>query len=171
MSAPSSPKAHGQEASPRTLMQVLKSMHISPIVKQPPGTPAADTMKDTISTHITYGERDESGCARVFDAQTKAELARHDDLWFYDGSLVCRAENVLFRVHMSLLARQSVCFENMFAVPQPERELDEKTGFDLSQEQDGNARGKYFKGRIPIIVLHDSAEDVENLLRALIDGP
>lgn len=176
MSAPSSPSrsihhTHGQEASPRTLMQVLKSMHISPIVKQPPVTPAVDIMKDTISTHLIYGERDESGYARIFDAQTKVELSRHDDLWFYDGSLVCRAENVLFRVHMSLLARHSVCFENMLAIPQPERELDEKTGFDLSQEKDGNAKGKYSKGRIPIIVLHDSAEDVENLLRALIDGP
>jgi len=59
----------------------------------------------------------------------------------------------------------------MLAIPQPERELDEKTGFDLSQEKDGNARGKYSKERIPIIVLHDSAEDVENLLRALIDEP
>ncbi|KAL9713678.1 hypothetical protein Ac2012v2_003289 [Leucoagaricus gongylophorus] len=179
MSAPSSPsrsnyKAYGQEASPqkqRTLMQVLSSMHISPVVKQPPVTPVADIMKDPISTFFTYGERDESGYARVFDAQTNVELSRHDNLWFYDGSLVCRAENVLFRVHMSLLARQSVCFENMLAIPQPETELDEKTGFDLSQEKDGNAGGKAFKGRIPIIVLHDSAEDVENLLRALIDGP
>lgn len=121
-------------------------------------------------THFTYGDRDESGHSRVFDAQTNVELKRHSDLWFYDGSLVCRAENTLFRVHMSLLARHSVCFEDMLAIPQPEEELDEKTGFDLSQERDWNA-GSRTRARIPVIVLHDAAEDVEYLLKALIDGP
>lgn len=121
-------------------------------------------------THFTYGDRDESGHSRVFDPQTNMELKRHNDLWFYDGSLVCRAENTLFRVHMSLLARHSVCFEDMLAIPQPEEELDEKTGFDLSQERDWKA-GNRAKARIPVIVLHDAAEDVEYLLKALIDGP
>jgi hypothetical protein len=153
-------------------MQALSSMYAGPSAKQTSVAPQAGTSSSgvSISTHFHYGERDESGHVRVFDAQSGTELKRHDDLWFYDGSLVCRAENVLFRVHMSLLARQSVCFEDMLAIPQPEEDLDEKTGFDLSQEKDWRAGSKP-KGRIPIIVLHDSAEDVENLLRALIDGP
>lgn len=130
----------------------------------------SNATKDCTSTHFRYGDRDGLGYSQVFDAETGAELRRHSDLWFYDGSLVCRAENTLFRVHMSLLARHSVCFEDMLAIPQPNEDLDERTGFDLSQEKDKRAGGNG-KTRIPIIVLHDAAEDVENLLKALIDGP
>jgi hypothetical protein len=121
--------------------------------------------------HFTYGDKKASECCPVFDAQTGVELRRHSDLWFYDGSLVCRAENTLFRVHMSLLARHSVCFGDMLAMPQPNEELDEMTGFDLSKEKGWKETGCIGKARIPIIVMHDSAEDVGNLLKALIDGP
>lgn len=127
--------------------------------------------KECSSTHFTYGDKCDSGYSPVFDTQTGVELQRHSDLWFYDGSLVCRAENTLFRVHMSLLARHSVCFSDMLAIPQPNDELDETTGFDLSKDKGWRESGSVGRARIPIIVLHDTAEDVENLLKALIDGP
>ncbi|EKM81853.1 hypothetical protein AGABI1DRAFT_112088, partial [Agaricus bisporus var. burnettii JB137-S8] len=72
---------------------------------------------------------------------------------------------------MSLLARHSVCFSDMLAIPQPNDELDETTGFDLSKDKGWRESGSVGRARIPIIVLHDTAEDVENLLKALIDGP
>lgn len=82
-------------------------------------------------------------------------LTRHADLWFEDGSVVCRAENTLFRVHMSQLARHSVCFKDMFSMPQPQLRL----GCDDTSLE-----------KTPLI-LHDTAEDVGNLFTALYDGP
>ena len=91
---------------------------------------------------------------------------RHPDLWFQDGSVVLSAENTLFQVHISQLSRHSVCFRDMFAIPQPtiaaclplvdgcDALLDLKDGHDC-----------------PVVHLHDKAEDVANLLTALYDGP
>src|SRR5262245_8059459 len=39
-----------------------------------------------------------------------ADLNQHPDLWFIDGSVVLRAENTLFKVHISQLSRHSVLF-------------------------------------------------------------
>ncbi|KAF8654670.1 hypothetical protein AX16_003487 [Volvariella volvacea WC 439] len=57
----------------------------------------------------------------VYDLHTQppTPLKRHPDLWFDDGSVVCRAKDVLFRVHKSMLSRHSICFKDMFSMPQP----------------------------------------------------
>jgi hypothetical protein len=84
---------------------------------------------------------------------------RHADLWFSDGSVILRAEDTLFCVHISQLSRHSVFFRDMFSLPQPQgngaRSLITSDNF----------------GSCPVIVLHDTAEDVGNLLTALYDGP
>lgn len=95
------------------------------------------------------------GRPRLFDSQTGVELHRHSDMWFEDGSVICRAENVLFRVHMSQLSRHSVCFRDMFAL----------ASTSASKNDADEIEG------CPVIVLHDAAEDVGNLLTALYDGP
>jgi hypothetical protein len=77
-------------------------------------------------------------------------MSKHQDLWFEDGSIVLNAENCLFRVHISQLSRHSVCFRDMFAIPQPQ----------LDDQLD-----------CPLVHLHDSPDDVANLLFALYDGP
>jgi len=85
--------------------------------------------------------------------QSTTSLERHSDLWFDDGSVVCRAENTLFRVHMSQLARHSECFRDMFSLAQPSNKEEEVI--------DG----------CPVLVLQDTAEDVASLFCALYDGP
>ncbi|KAF8142000.1 hypothetical protein EV363DRAFT_41413 [Boletus edulis] len=87
-------------------------------------------------------------------------LVRHPDLWFSDGSIVLQAENTLFRVHKSLLARHSGFFHDLFTLPQPE--VDTKL---LSVQSSGDIEG------CPVLRLHDAPEDVANLLTALVDGP
>ncbi|KAF9052290.1 hypothetical protein BDZ89DRAFT_1088430 [Hymenopellis radicata] len=90
---------------------------------------------------------------RADHRETGHELYRHHDLWFDDGSVVCRAENTLFRVHMSQLARHSVCFRDMFQLASHEpNHHDDIEG-------------------CPLIFLHDSALDVESLLVSIYDGP
>ncbi|KAK0502241.1 hypothetical protein EDD18DRAFT_1139879 [Armillaria luteobubalina] len=98
-----------------------------------------------------------SSNTKIVDPDTGAELYRHTDLWFDDGSVVCRAEDMLFRVHTSQLARHSACFRDMFSLASSTRHprpgyLDEIEG-------------------CPVIFLHDKAEDLANLLVALYDGP
>ncbi len=41
----------------------------------------------------------------------------YTDLWFSDGSIVLKTEALLFRVHKSILARESTVFNDMFAFP------------------------------------------------------
>lgn len=84
---------------------------------------------------------------------------KHVDLWFSDGSVVLQAESTLFRVHKSQLARRSVVFSDMFTLPQPVVTTSHATFADESYEG------------CPVVRLHDSAEDVSNLLLALYDGP
>ena len=117
-------------------------------------------------TSLSYSltQKDKHGQAVIFDAETGLEVQRHPDLWFDDGSVICRAENMLFRVHMSQLARHSLCFQDMFMLPQPEC-----SRLETSMLVD---EGKISGPRmIPIIYLYDKAEDVGNLLTALYDGP
>ncbi|KAG6837343.1 hypothetical protein H0H93_010945 [Arthromyces matolae] len=60
---------------------------------------------------------------------------------------------------MSVLRRHSQFFRDMFSIPQP------KTAKDIAfQEIEGDIN-------IPVVDLHDSAEDVGNLLKAVYDGP
>jgi len=77
---------------------------------------------------------------------------QHDDMWLSDGSVVLAAEDTLFKVHKSQLARHSVAFRDMFALSSPARAGERVDGCD-------------------VVRLHDSWQDVESLLRALYDGP
>jgi hypothetical protein len=97
---------------------------------------------------------------------TYSNLGQHADLWFKDGSVVLRAENVLFKVHISQLSRHSTLFRDMFSLPQPK-------GNALALTSQGNVDSDSLTevDGCPIVHLHDSAEDVGNLLTALYDGP
>jgi len=92
-------------------------------------------------------------------------LTRHGDLWFDDGSVICRAQNTLFRVHITQLARRSVYFRDMLAVPHSQ------SGDAVKLKYDGLLELGVDVDTTPIIQLHDSAEDVGNLWTALYDGP
>ncbi|KII84011.1 hypothetical protein PLICRDRAFT_436297 [Plicaturopsis crispa FD-325 SS-3] len=70
-------------------------------------------------------------------------------LWFKDGSIVLEAEHTRFRVHHTLLALNSPIFEDMLNIGAP--------------------RGEDNVDDCPLVILHDSAQDLESLLRALYD--
>lgn len=89
------------------------------------------------------------------EANNDESVLRHPDLWFSDGSVVLKAEGMLFRVHISQLVRRSLFFRDLFSLPQPGKDA---VGLD----------GTF--GGCPLLILHDSAEDLSNLLKALYDG-
>jgi BTB/POZ domain len=93
-----------------------------------------------------------------FSSPLPEPLVKHADLWFCDGSVILQADSTLFRVHKSQLSRRSVIFSDMFTLPQPVT----TTHATLADET--------YEG-CPNVKLHDSAEDVANLLLALYDGP
>ena len=103
------------------------------------------------------------GRPTLFDAESGVQLQRHSDLWFDDGSVVCRAENTLFRVHMSQLSRHSLCFRDMFSIGS----YSDPVASSSIVSEDGTSAFQ----NCPVIVLHDAAEDVANLFTALYDGP
>lgn len=90
-----------------------------------------------------------------------AQAIRHDDMWLSDGSVVLVAENTMFKVHKSQLSRHSVVFRDMFAMPQ--------AAIDTSFNANGLTK-ETFDG-CDVVYVHDSAQDLESLLRALYDGP
>lgn len=71
------------------------------------------------------------------------------DIWFSDGSIVLEAEGTQFKVHQSLLARHSQVFAGMFTIPTPEDQP--------------------LVDRCPVVLLHDSKEDVRHMLLAVYD--
>ena len=89
------------------------------------------------------------------EAEEDESILQHPDLWFSDGSVVLKAESTLFRVHKSQLARRSLFFRDLFSLPQP---ASDAVGLDGAFDD------------CPLLVLHDSAEDLSNLLKALYDG-
>lgn len=86
-------------------------------------------------------------------------MGKHTDTLL---EIVLRAENTLFRVHKSLLARHSGFFHDLFTLPQPEAD-----GGSLPVHASGDSD---IEG-CPVLRLHDTPEDVANLLTALVDGP
>ncbi|KAJ6540877.1 hypothetical protein DFH09DRAFT_64163 [Mycena vulgaris] len=82
------------------------------------------------------------------------EIKRVEDLWFSDGSLVVRAENSIFRVSGAVLAARSSVFQDMLSFPQP-------IAVESSVET--------MEG-IPMVVLYDTAAEVEPFLRAIFDS-
>ncbi|KAJ7195020.1 hypothetical protein C8J57DRAFT_1422966 [Mycena rebaudengoi] len=85
------------------------------------------------------------------ETEVDSELCqRSTDVWFEDGTVVLKAGMTLFRVYRGILAAQSPIFQDTFAIPQPE-----------TQEMYDNC---------PLLVLHDSAEDLKIYLAATHDA-
>lgn len=81
---------------------------------------------------------------------------KHSSLWLLDGNIVLIDErrSILFRIHKSMLSRQSQVFSDMFALPTA---ITTPAGDDDTLED------------LPLIRMHDSAEDLEALLTYLYD--
>ncbi|KAH9842445.1 uncharacterized protein C8Q71DRAFT_732874 [Rhodofomes roseus] len=81
--------------------------------------------------------------------ETPSPAGNSTSYWFEDGNVILHAGPQSFRVHMSLLARHSTFFRDLFKLPQPSSEM-----------LDGCA----------VVQMHDVPGDVEILLSALYDG-
>lgn len=85
--------------------------------------------------------------ASATDELTLRSLTRHQEFWFYDGSIVLSVQETLFRVHQTILSTHSDIFADLFTVPQPD--------------------GEYMIEGCHVVILHDDAKDFEDLLRAV----
>ncbi len=90
-------------------------------------------------------------------------LERHNSLWLSDGNIILAPTSssdgrlsILFRVHKSVLSRQSQVFNDMFALP------------DNSSLNHVGDEKEILEG-FPLVRMHDSAEDIEALLKYLYD--
>jgi hypothetical protein len=79
--------------------------------------------------------------------EVTANLAKYDDFWFEDGSVVIVAQDKHFRVHQSILSRHSEVFADMFSIPQP----------PTQETLDG----------CPILKLNDELYDLVDLMKVL----
>lgn len=115
------------------------------------------------SVQSSMNFRQSSKPAALFDPETGAELHRHPDLWFDDGSVICRAEDILFRIHISQMCRHSPFFRDMFSIGNPSNSVLGSSIYSKGGPNDFE--------NCPLIELHDKADDVGNLFVALYDGP
>ncbi|KAH8111522.1 hypothetical protein DFH11DRAFT_612619 [Phellopilus nigrolimitatus] len=96
-----------------------------------------------------------------------------ESFWLEDGNIILSAvshkehkdesgqsyrQDILFRVHKSLLARQSKVFRDMFDLP--------NTG--MSTDGAGHSTDRLYEG-VPVISMPDSAEDIVCILEALYE--
>jgi hypothetical protein len=88
--------------------------------------------------------------ARLGAMENQPGPTRCEELWFPDGTVVLRAENVLFRTYIGALAGASAVFRDMFALPQPTA-----------------AEGQEVYEGLPFVRLADTAFDVTQFLRSL----
>ena len=84
----------------------------------------------------------------------RPDESRDEDLYFEDGSVIISAKGTggdlaYFRVHKSVLSKQSTVFKDMFSLPSPP-EVD-----------------KY--DNLPLVHVHDNAEEFKQFLRAIYD--
>ena len=98
-------------------------------------------------------------------APPQLENFKTTDFWFPDGNIILSAVQVdstsavLFRVHKSLLARHSTFFADLFSLPAEPTSAADLNMYTSKSEYQG----------LPIVPLHDPAEEVEALLKAVYD--
>ena len=114
---------------------------------------ASSDVPEPLMLHVSL---DHSMSSESLQSQlSQGLLVKHPEFWFSDGSLILCAQSTLFRVHISQLCRKSVFFRDLFSLPQP-------------SPPEPNER--QLEG-CPVLDLHDSPEDVANLVRVIYDGP
>lgn len=84
----------------------------------------------------------------------------HDELWYEDGNIQLATDAHLYRVHKSVLAKQSTVFKDMFEFSEmsPDDEDTGNSATSLSEQWDG----------VPVVrMVGDSDEDVHYFVKAL----
>jgi hypothetical protein len=87
--------------------------------------------------------------AMVRLSETTPTITQDQGFWFDDGSVILCAETIGFRVHRSLLSKNSTIFRDMFAIGQP--------------AQDHMIEG------CPVVQLYDSPDDLRHFLRLIYE--
>ncbi|KDQ17856.1 hypothetical protein BOTBODRAFT_171570 [Botryobasidium botryosum FD-172 SS1] len=83
-------------------------------------------------------------------------VKRHPEYYFHDGSVIILVEDTLFKVHRSMLVKDSSIFGSMFSLPPPE------------------SNGKQFEGQSddnPLVLQGETAVRFERLLWSLYALP
>ncbi|KAG9019738.1 hypothetical protein FRB90_009608 [Tulasnella sp. 427] len=83
--------------------------------------------------------------------------AKHPQHWYEDGNFCFLVENTAYRLHRSLLARRSSVMADLFTLPQRIPDPDPDDLFKTPTHIDG----------IPVVKLHDKAEDFSNVLNII----
>lgn len=71
----------------------------------------------------------------------------YEPLWHADGNVILKTTSHLFRMHKSVLARESSVFRDMFAIPGPQ-----------DQEDGANGAQELYEG-IPVVPMVDDDDD------------
>jgi hypothetical protein len=85
---------------------------------------------------------------KVSHGSNSPVVSRHSEFWFTDGSVVVIVGTVAFRIHKSILSKQSDVFSDLFMVPQPK---------DGTETMDG----------CPVVHLPDALADFIDVMKAL----
>lgn len=141
-------------SSRRSLRERLATRERSPVISTIPPASGVEAHPSPMRRTLEEQHQDIKS-----SGASENQVIRQPDLWFSDGSIVLRAQNRMFRVHISQLSRHSGVFSDMLSMPQP-----------TSTGDDGPGQVNRIEG-CPVLLLHDDAEDVMHLLRALYDGP
>jgi len=88
------------------------------------------------------------GASPALSGSTSQSTPRHAEFWFTDGSIVLIIEGTAFRIHKSILSKQSDVFSDLFTVPQPQ---------DGTETMDG----------CPVVHLPDALPDFIDVMKAL----
>ncbi|KAF9476198.1 hypothetical protein BDN70DRAFT_187299 [Pholiota conissans] len=72
--------------------------------------------EDVLGTLVVHSEDNQSIDHPVIDIN---DSKPHPALWFDDGSLVIQASSVSYRIHRSVICKQSTVFADMVTSPQP----------------------------------------------------
>ncbi|EGN98367.1 hypothetical protein SERLA73DRAFT_109815 [Serpula lacrymans var. lacrymans S7.3] len=93
------------------------------------------------------------GSRNTTSAKTNVPSLEKGDPWFDDGNIVLLTEEskVAFKVHRGVLARHSEVFESMFAIPQPDADLELYEGCQ-------------------VVHMYDIPTELSDLVVALYDG-
>jgi hypothetical protein len=88
----------------------------------------------------------------------RSDESRDEELYFEDGSIVISAKDadgnlVYFRVHKSVLSKQSTVFKDMFSLPRPPSPASEVNTYDS----------------LPLVHVHDDAKQFKQFLQAIYD--
>ncbi|KAL1659878.1 hypothetical protein GGF50DRAFT_64397 [Schizophyllum commune] len=77
-------------------------------------------------------------------------VVRCEELWYDDGNLILQAERTQFRVHRSILCKQSIVFKDM-------------------KEASCTSTGSITVEGCPVVELQDSAKEIRYMLQCIYD--